>query len=99
MSKTRQTPTPVHPRTPTPPPGPYPWIRAWGWLMGSYTYYIEAQIERAKQTHAPETAIYERHDAGKGGNGTWATLDDIRSNNTRYILEREFGPLPGAPTP
>jgi hypothetical protein len=77
-----------------PPPGPYPWIRAWGWMMGSFPYYIESQIERAQRTGAPANAIYEHHDAGSGGNGTWATTATITNEATKLTLRNEFGPLP-----
>lgn len=76
------------------PSGPYPWIRAWGWMMGSDRGYIEAQIARAQETHAPQDAIYENHGAGGVGLGTWSRASEISSPNTRWVLAREFGPLP-----
>lgn len=82
--------------TPTPPTGPYPWIRAWGWLLGSFSYYIEEEIQRAKRSNAPPNAIFRRYtpdDSGWDGK-SWATTADITSPNTRYTLEREFGVLP-----
>lgn len=83
-------------RTPTPPPGPFPWIRAWGWMMGSFKYYIDQEIERARTSGAPANATFRRYPQGGGewDGKTWATTDDIENANTRYVLENEFGPLP-----
>jgi hypothetical protein len=50
----------------------YPFIRAWGYQLGSFKYYIENEIERAIEDKAPERAIY------KSGNGEWRTIDDTR---------------------
>lgn len=38
----------------------YPFVRGWGVMMGSYPYYITAQVEQAKTDKAPQTAIYKR---------------------------------------
>lgn len=78
-----------------PPHGDYPWIRAWGWMMGSMEYYIVDEIARAKSSNAPLDAIFRRMTAGGEWDGkTWARASEIENSNTRYVLEREFGPLP-----
>lgn len=58
------------------PPQNYPYIRAWGKKLGSFDYYIRAQIERARETNAPDDALYERYDA-QGRTGEWACLSDL----------------------
>lgn len=60
----------------------YPYIVWWGKSLGSFDYYIEAQIKLAEQTSAPETAIYRQQD------GTWATIEGITNPSTRVQLER-----------
>jgi hypothetical protein len=50
----------------------YPFIRAWGYQLGSFQYYIESEIERAIRENAPERAIY------KSGAGGWRTIDDCK---------------------
>ena len=42
----------------------YPWIRAWGQLLGSKDWYIQDQIARARQTNAPANATHEQYDHG-----------------------------------
>lgn len=88
-----QTPTPRPPREPTgPPPGAYPYIRAWGRLLGSVPSYVREQIALAHAEGAPATAVY------RTGEGTWATTGDITRADTRRALGLE--PLPArAPTP
>lgn len=60
----------------------YVYIRAWGQTLGSFPYYIEGEVEKARKESAPETAIYRRSD------GTWVTFEDIERQNTKQrILE------------
>lgn len=49
----------------------YPYVYAWGRLMGSFHYYIEQQLEAAVKDKAPENAIYKKDD------GTWATTEGL----------------------
>jgi hypothetical protein len=58
----------------------YLYIRAWGQLLGSVQNYIEVEVERARQDHAPETAIYRRQD------GTWATFEEIQSEDAKECI-------------
>lgn len=58
----------------------YKYIWAWGRLLGSYPYYMENEAEKAKRENAPETAIYRKDD------GTWATFEDIKSDETKRSL-------------
>lgn len=65
----------------------YPFIRAWGRIMGSHQHYIDNQVELARQEHAPPNATYRRED------GTWATIDEIVRTDTRRQLGLEPIPL------
>lgn len=58
----------------------YKYIRAWGMMLHSYSYYIEGEVEKARRDGAPETAIY-RHD-----DGTWATFEGIRREDTKETI-------------
>lgn len=69
----------------------YPYIRAWGKLMGSYRYFIEDEIDRARSEGAPLNATSRGHD------GTWSTTDDIVSDDTRKQMGLE--PLPNSALP
>jgi hypothetical protein len=64
----------------------YPFIRAWGRIMGSHRDYIDHQVELARQDQARPDAIYRRDD------GTWATTDEILRSDTRRRLGLD--PLP-----
>jgi hypothetical protein len=65
----------------------YKWIRAWGRMMGSYDYYINGEVERARADRAPQNAIFKR-DSG------WATTAGIQSDSTKENLRQIAGPLP-----
>jgi hypothetical protein len=58
----------------------YPYIRSWGRIMGSFRYFVEDEIDRARVDGAPQNAIHRKDD------GTWATTDDVRSDETRRRL-------------
>jgi hypothetical protein len=58
----------------------YIWIRKWGEVLHSNKEYIEAEVQRAIATDAPDNAIYFRH------NGTWATTDNIVDKIMRIKL-------------
>ena len=60
----------------------YKYIRAWGISLGSFDYYIENQIAKAKEDNAPQTAIYKRQD------GTWATFEEIKREDTKEEIMR-----------
>ncbi len=55
----------------------YPYIRAWGMMLGSFPSFIECEVEEAERTHAPQTAIYQDQD------GNWMTFEDIQLSDTR----------------
>lgn len=61
-------------------------LRAWCVMMGSYPYYVADQIKRARESGAPEDAIYERYDA-KGATGVWVTFAEVTNENTRQVIE------------
>jgi hypothetical protein len=60
----------------------YIYIRAWGKLMGSESYFIRAQLATAHEDKAPGNAIY------KGEDGLWRTIEDIASSNRRQQVDR-----------
>ena len=60
----------------------YKHIRAWGRLMHSYNYYVEAQIDRARKERATQDAIYLSDDRG------WVTFDQISDPVTKQTMER-----------
>ncbi|GAH43340.1 unnamed protein product [marine sediment metagenome] len=55
---------------------PYNYIRAWESFLGSYPYYINQQIELARQDEAPDNAIFKAL-------GYWQTFDDIPFQNIK----------------
>ena len=59
----------------------YPYIRAWGQMMGSMSYYINDQVELARRDGAPQMATY------KSSNGRWQTYNDIQSENTKRRID------------
>ncbi|MEJ3741760.1 hypothetical protein WEI85_00460 [Actinomycetes bacterium KLBMP 9797] len=67
----------------------YPCIRAYGRMVGSYTDYIDGQVELARAEGAPTNAIHRDRDGG------WKTTDDIVSAETRQRLGLD--PLPPIP--
>jgi len=60
----------------------YLYVRAWGKVMGSLSYYIRDQIATAHEDKAPGNAIY------KNDEGLWMTMDDIKDGNTRRQVEQ-----------
>jgi hypothetical protein len=73
----------------------YAYIRAWSRLMGSMSYYTEAQVARARETGAPADAIYERHEGGLGRTGEWAVFEDIASVLTREHVQAAVDKIRG----
>ncbi|ASR77200.1 hypothetical protein KIV66_gp93 [Mycobacterium phage MyraDee] len=60
----------------------YRWLRAWDRMMGSLSYWTEAQLANARTDEAPANAIYRK------APGVWATTDDIESVETFRRLAR-----------
>jgi hypothetical protein len=71
----------------------YPCIRAWGQQMGSMSYYIDAQIEKARKDKAPEDAIYQRHEGSQPVPGVWARLSEVTSPETQWNWIRQHRDL------
>lgn len=59
----------------------YPYIVAWGRMMGSFNYYIEAEVAQAAEDGAPRNAIYKRGDV-------WKTFDEVTNPSSREYVER-----------
>ena len=67
----------------------YPYIRAWGRLVGTATQYIHDRVVQARDERAPANAVYRNLD------GQWLTTDDVLLPETRAVLG--LGPLPLKP--
>jgi len=73
---------------------PYHYIRAWGEHMGSYPYYINDQIAKARTQGAPENAIYEKYAAdGSGRTGVWAVASEVVAPGLRNWLDKRAAML------
>ena len=62
----------------------YKWIRFWGQYMGSQSFYVDAQVERAKKERAPANAIYRDTDG-------WKTTAQIENQSAINALEKMAG--------
>lgn len=60
-------------------PADYRHIKAWGWMMGSRAYYIEAEQQQAHADGAPLDAIYKR-------DGVWRRFADVERPDTREVI-------------
>lgn len=60
----------------------YLYIRAWGKVMGSLSYYIRDMLATAKEDKAPGNAIYKNEE------GEWMTMNDVKDGNTRRQVEQ-----------
>ena len=61
-------------------PNEYYHIKAWGQYLGSYSYYIKGEQEKAAADNAPINAISKKSD------GIWSTADDIRNEDLRNVI-------------
>lgn len=64
----------------------FPYIVAWGHMMGSMDYYIDNQLLSAEASGAPEDAIYVKNKDADTGIGKWATLDGVVNPDTTEFL-------------
>lgn len=55
-------------------------------MLGSYSYYIEAQVDLARRTNAPQDAIYNRVDL-EGNTTGWARINDIKDLEKREYMK------------
>lgn len=74
----------------------YLYIRAWCRLMGSYAYYTEDEIARARADKAPQTAIYHKGGGSPNDPREWAVFEEIQNPEAkervaRYVKELEDG--------
>lgn len=77
--------------------GKYPYIVAWGHMMGSFDYYINDECERANADGAPSTAIYEESspDNNVRHSHKWVTFDEVTSPSTLYEMKEHYLPAVG----
>jgi hypothetical protein len=67
----------------------YPYIRAWGRLIGSAPQYTDNRVTQARDENAPNNAVFRSLD------GQWLTTDEILLPETRAALG--LRPLPYRP--
>ena len=60
----------------------YLYIRAWGRGLGSFTHYIEREVEQAIADNAPDDAVFKR------GDGSWATFSQVKATAAPDTIER-----------
>lgn len=65
----------------------YPYVRIWGYIMGSKHDFIKDEIDRARTEGAPPLAIFKRD------TGRWATLDSIESVTTLQAMFNRAEPI------
>jgi hypothetical protein len=69
----------------------YPYIRAWGEMLGSMSYYILEQVDMAREDNAPPTAIYKQsgyNEKGEWTEGLWHTYEGITREDTKHYIDR-----------
>ena len=78
----------------------YPYIAAWGHLMGSFAYYIKDETQRAIESQAPRSAIFRQFptSGGEWDGTSWAVAEDITGAETRITFARICAEL-GVPVP
>lgn len=62
----------------------YPYIRAWGKMMGSFTQFIDDRVEMARAEHAPQTAIFKDVRTLK-----WHIAEDVQGDTIQYFKEMD----------
>lgn len=63
----------------------YPYIVAWGQLLGSYGYYIEKQCRTAEKDNAPSDSIFRNDD------GTWRILSECKKETQDEVEQYKLG--------
>jgi len=63
----------------------YPMLRAWCLMMGSYPYFINQELAKAKETNAPQESIYSR--IQENGDCWWATMPIANKNAQISCIE------------
>lgn len=62
----------------------YPYIVAWGKLIGSTEAWVAEQVGQARADAAPRTAIRRRRD----GNGPWWTVTDLKLTLQKQVTAK-----------
>ena len=60
----------------------YPYIVAWGWMLGSKSYFVDDECWRAEQDGAPTDAVYKSHSTGE-----WVRVGELQNAEARVRLE------------
>lgn len=61
----------------------YPYIVAWGQLLGSHGYYIEEQCRTAEKENASKDATFRNDD------GTWKVLSECREDTQKELEQHK----------
>lgn len=72
----------------------YPYIRAWGHLMGSHDPEIDALVDRATASMAPPETIYRSRNTGD-----WVTAGEVALPEMRQQLHRYAQQVAGPDLP
>ena len=62
----------------------YVYLRAWDRMMGSFQYWTDANLKKARRENAPADAIYNT--AGIVEGGKWRTFAQCEREDTRQII-------------
>jgi hypothetical protein len=57
----------------------YPYIIAFGKMMGHKDYYVKLILKQARAENAPKTSLYRR------AVGTWCTLEECNKDVRRLV--------------
>ena len=65
-----------------PKPSDYKHIKAWGKMLGSRSYYIKGEQEKAAKENAPLTAVYYNQ-----SKDIWIVFRDVASTTQEKLKE------------
>lgn len=80
-------------------PDQYPYVQAYGLLMGSTTWYIEAQVQAAQRTGQPHDVLYETRGDDLAATGVWVRAGELQSEVLRQMLQQAATALCGRQVP
>ncbi len=78
-------------------PDHYPYVQAYGLLMGSTTWYIEAQVRAAQHTGQPQDVLYETRGDDLSATGVWVRAGELQSPVLRQMVQEAVTALCGRP--
>lgn len=66
----------------------YPFLRAYERIMGSYQYYVDDMLARARDSNAPQDAWALEAPSGNGGPEKWRLARDLIDNGPHSLRAR-----------